>query len=448
MNNLLVPTRDSAGNGRSIRPIVSLIVPTLNEVKNLPLVLPYIPLEVVDEVILVDGNSTDNTIGIARQLLPSVKVVTEANPGKGAALNRGYHEASGDILVVIDADGSHDPREIPRFIQALLEGADFVKGTRFAPAGGTTDMPRLRKMGNAGLTQLVNLLFSQSFTDLCYGYHAFWRYCLDFVNLTSVNGFEVDTAIYLQAVRKRLKVVEVPSFEGARFYGVGKLRTFPDGWRVLHTILREWQLGFQQPQQSGQIGFRSYGRLPAFAIEPAVPVTGLQQTSTDRWEQPGALNDHSRLTLDQLLQRLSVRAPDEERERLLAEAMLAVIESLGASSGSILLFGNASQAVEGYLVFGRKIQPASINNLQETMSTGVASLAIRSQEPILISSTSNDPRWLKRPWEEEEGISRSVLVFPLLSRHEVVGVLMLARPEDRSFTEKDVDRLKSLSIRV
>src|SRR5512133_2785638 len=111
------------------QPTVSVIIPTLNEAKNLPLVLPYIPLDVVTEVILVDGHSTDNTVAVAKRLLPSIKVVNELQQGKGAALRRGYQEANGDILVVLDADGSNDPREIPRFIKTLMEGADFAKGS-------------------------------------------------------------------------------------------------------------------------------------------------------------------------------------------------------------------------------------------------------------------------------------------------------------------------------
>ena len=221
------------------RPRVSVIIPTLNEAKNLPLVLPYLPMAWIDEVILVDGRSTDNTVEVAQTLLPSIIVVMEKKKGKGAAMNAGYHAATGEILIVVDADGSNDPREIPRFIQALMMGADMVKGSRFAHGAGTTDMPFIRQLGNGFFTISCNLLFGTHWTDLCYGYHAFWRHCLEVVDVSDTPGFEIDTALYLRAAREQLHVTEVPSFEGYRFFGVGKLQTIPDGWRVLKTIVRE-----------------------------------------------------------------------------------------------------------------------------------------------------------------------------------------------------------------
>ena len=156
----------------------------------------------------------------------------------------------------MDADGSNDPREIPRFLDALMQGADFVKGSRFAPGGGTTDMPRIRRFGNAAFVHLVNLLFNSTFTDLCYGYHAFWAYSLCTLDLTDVNGFEIDTALYLRALNDKLKISEVPSFEGYRFYGVGKLRTIPDGFRVLHTIFKEYLKSVLHPYRDLQMGFK------------------------------------------------------------------------------------------------------------------------------------------------------------------------------------------------
>lgn len=239
------------------RPTVSLVIPTLNEEKNLPLVLPYLPLDWIDEVLLVDGRSTDRTVEVAQEILPSIKIVYERRRGKGIAMRAGYHAATGEIIIVMDADGSNDPREIPRFVQALMSGADFVKGSRFAHGGGTTDMPRIRQWGNFFFVKLVNVLFNQHFTDLCYGYHAFWQFCLNSIPLEDMFGFEIDTALYLRAAKQRLKVVEVPSFEGYRFFGVGKLRAFPDGIRVLKTILRE-VVGSKLPAVELPMGFRGF----------------------------------------------------------------------------------------------------------------------------------------------------------------------------------------------
>jgi CheY-like chemotaxis protein len=238
------------------RPMVSVILPTLNEAKNLSLILPFLPMEVINEVILVDGRSTDGTVEEARRIMPSIKVVLEKKHGKGAALIAGYRASSGDIIIVMDADGSNDPREIPRFIHALIQGADFVKGSRFASGGGTTDMPRIRRLGNAFFVHLVNLLFNSTFTDLCYGYHAFWCYCLDTLELKDVDGFEIDAALYLRAIKDKLKIAEVSSFEGYRFYGEGKLRTIPDGLRVLRTIFKEYFGSILQPCRDLQMGFR------------------------------------------------------------------------------------------------------------------------------------------------------------------------------------------------
>jgi len=431
------------------QPTVSVIIPTLNEAKNLPLVLPYIPLDVVTEVILVDGRSIDNTVAVAKRLLPSIKIVTELKKGKGAALRRGYQEANGDILVVIDADGSNDPREIPRFIKVLMEGADFAKGSRFAPTGGTTDMPRLRKLGNWGFVKIVNLLFSQSFSDLCYGFHAFWRHSLDYLDLSAVQGFEVDTAIYLQAVRKKLKVVDVPSFEGFRFYGIGKLKTFPDGWRVLRTIFKEWIASLRQPGHIQQIGFRNYHQTPVAMSEWMVSASKLEQKDYVFQGKSSRAENCKRYNMEELFEHFFLGQPSgENSERLLPEVLLSIIEILGASSGSLLLLGDNMQVVEGYLVFGRKIEPAQINQLADTVNTGVLNTVIRECQPILIHNTISDPRWHKQPWEEQEGVSRSALVYPFMADNQLVGVLTLARPRDRSFTVEDVDRIRYMSFCV
>jgi glycosyltransferase involved in cell wall biosynthesis len=218
-------------------PRVTVVIPAMNEEKNLPSVLPRIGFD-VHEVLVVDGHSTDRTVAVAGELHPKVRVIRQVGRGKGAALRTGFAAATGDIVVMLDADGSTDPAEIPAFVDALLDGADFVKGSRFLRGGGTSDMPLHRQLGNAGFVLLVRLLFGGKYTDLCYGYNACWTRTLDHI-APDADGFEIETMMNVRALRARLRVVEVPSFESARIHGVGNLKTFSDGWRVLRTIFRE-----------------------------------------------------------------------------------------------------------------------------------------------------------------------------------------------------------------
>jgi glycosyltransferase involved in cell wall biosynthesis len=215
---------------------VSVVIPALNEADNLPHVLSRIPTW-VDQVILVDGHSTDDTVSVARALMPDITVEQQEPRGKGAALRRGFEVSRGDIIITLDADGSTDPAEIPAFVGALLAGADFVKGSRFLQGGGTDDMEWYRRFGNWGLVQLVKLRFGGKFTDLCYGYNAFWRDVLPQMRLDDVDGFEIETSMNVQALRSRLSVHEVASKEFPRIHGKSHLRTIPDGRRVLWTII-------------------------------------------------------------------------------------------------------------------------------------------------------------------------------------------------------------------
>lgn len=244
-------------------PTVCVVVPAKNEARNLPLVLDRIP-GWVDEVILVDGNSEDDTVAVARALLPDIKIVTQDRPGKGAALRCGFNATHADIIVMIDADGSMDPTEIPAFVGALLSGADFVKGSRFLQGGGTDDMEWYRRLGNWGFVKLVTWRFGGKFTDLCYGYIAFWRESLVRFSLEKDDGFEIETSMNVQALQARLAISEVPSKEAPRAHGVSNLRTIPDGWRVLKTILR---LGVSPPG----------GRLPGSVT---VPITKQRWAAT------------------------------------------------------------------------------------------------------------------------------------------------------------------------
>jgi glycosyltransferase involved in cell wall biosynthesis len=219
------------------RPSVSAIIPTMNEAANLPLVLPRLP-GFVTELIIVDARSKDGTVEVARSLRPDARILVQEGRGKGSALRQGFEAATGDIIVAMDADGSTQPEEIERFVDALMAGADYVKGSRYMPGGGSVDLSRLRRMGNLGLTVMTRVVHGAHFSDLCYGFNAFWRDVLPVLALEST-GFEIETEMNLRALRAGLRVREVPSVEASRIYGESNLHAFRDGFRVARQILAE-----------------------------------------------------------------------------------------------------------------------------------------------------------------------------------------------------------------
>ena len=202
---------------------VSLVIPARNEARNLPHVLARLPHGLF-EVILVDGQSIDDTVDVARRHLPTIRVVHQACSGKGNALACGFAAAKGDVIVMLDADGSTQPEEIPRFVAALCSGADLAKGSRFAPGGGSADITALRRLGNMALVGLVSRLFNTEYTDLCYGFNAFWSRCLPTLDV-DCDGFEVETLINIRAA------TAVPdSGRGAQLRARPAARTvFPQG---------------------------------------------------------------------------------------------------------------------------------------------------------------------------------------------------------------------------
>jgi glycosyltransferase involved in cell wall biosynthesis len=243
---------DATRRNRRMSPSVSVVIPALNEERNLPHVFAKLPAG-ISEVIVVDGGSVDRTVEVARELRPDVVIVQQTRTGKGNALACGFAACTGDIIVMIDADGSTDPAEIPLFVEQLVAGADFVKGSRFDKGGHSHDITPLRKLGNDGLNVVVNVLFGTRFTDLCYGYNAFWRRVVPSLELPATtlprrldgrklwgDGFEIETMINIRAAVEGMTVGEVGSVEHARIHGETNLNTFRDGFRVLRTIFSEY----------------------------------------------------------------------------------------------------------------------------------------------------------------------------------------------------------------
>lgn len=254
-------------------PTISVVIPARNEARNLEVILPLLPP--VHEVILVDGHSVDGTVEMAQKVMPGIRVVQQTRTGKGNALACGFAAATGDVIVMFDADGSADSAEIPAFVAALVGGADVAKGSRFAAGGGSEDITAFRRLGNLGLNLLTNVLLGTRYTDLCYGYNAFRRDILPHLDLPDAaeptpadgrmiwgDGFEIETVLTCRMVAARLRVVEVPSIERLRIYGDSNLHAVRDGFRVLRTILDERRNAGVAPVRQ-----RSSVRLPSRPAE-------------------------------------------------------------------------------------------------------------------------------------------------------------------------------------
>lgn len=220
------------------------MIPTLNEAQNLPYVLNTVP-GWVDEVVIVDGRSTDDTLRIATLLRPGIRVIYEPKPGKGAAMKAGFEAATGDFIIALDADGSMDGAQIGAFRDALEAGADYVKGTRFGPGGGSADITKFRRFGDGGICLLIRLLFGGRYTDATYGYIGVRAESVEKIGIDS-DGFEVETLIGIRAHRANLKTTEVPCFETSRIHGTSNLHALRDGLRIFTVIFKE---RFRRPRR-------------------------------------------------------------------------------------------------------------------------------------------------------------------------------------------------------
>ena len=302
---------------RNGNPRVSVVVPTRNEARNLEVVLPAIAAvrPAVHEIIVVDGNSVDGTIETAQRVLPWVKVITQTRKGKGNAMACGFAASTGDVIVMFDADGSADPAEIPAFVRALVAGADFAKGSRFVRGGGSDDITLLRKTGNAGLNGVANALFGTSYTDLCYGYNAFWADILPVLDLPDISlpspaqggmlwgdGFEIETVLNCRVAAAGMKITEVPSMERERIFGQTNLRTFADGTRVLRTLAAEHRRASRKRVERVRMEEQSRALTPPGGIPvvpPADPAPPVRRSAPTRSTDGRRDTSHIRLALEE-----------------------------------------------------------------------------------------------------------------------------------------------------
>ena len=229
-------------------PTISVVIPAHNEADNLREILPMMPTNA--ELILVTPfGEDDGSVKIAQALRPDIVCIHHHRKGKGNALQVGFDAAQGDIIVMFDADGSSDPTEIDWFVAALRAGADMAKGSRYVVGGSSHDLTWWRSLGNRVLTRLANKMFGTAYTDLCYGYMAFWRNALDdWAHLPEAyserarwgDGFEIEAMLIAQFTAAGAPIVEVPSVERGRIYGHSNLHPIRDGLRILRTLVVEY----------------------------------------------------------------------------------------------------------------------------------------------------------------------------------------------------------------
>lgn len=222
-------------------PNIALIIPTLNEEKNIRAILAELKQLGYDQILVVDGNSKNGTVKAAKD--GGAHVFTQSGKGKGVALRQAFnHDAIDfDFVVIMDADGSMNPKEISVLTNALASGAHVAKASRFLPSAFTEDMSLIRRIGNTFLVSLVNMLWSTNYTDLCYGFAAFRKDVIVKLRpLLKSRNFEIEAEVFIKLKRLGLTVVEVPSGELRRKHGKSNLHSFKDGFRILRIILAEF----------------------------------------------------------------------------------------------------------------------------------------------------------------------------------------------------------------
>ena len=220
---------------------VTVVIPTLNEERSIAEVIREIRHLGFHSIVVIDGNSKDETVKIAEEF--GVDIIIQNGRGKGTALRQVFNHSglNGDAIVMMDADGSMNPKEIPGLIMALNSESDLAKGARFLSYGYSEDLNLIRRIGNLFFVLLVNCFWSANYKDLCYGFAAFRKGAIKklYPHLKSRN-FEIEAEIFIKAKKLGLKVIEVPSIELRRKYGKSNLNAFKDGLQIFKTIVREF----------------------------------------------------------------------------------------------------------------------------------------------------------------------------------------------------------------
>ena len=220
----------------------TLIIPTKNEEGAIGKVLQEVPKKLIQQIIVVDSQSQDHTQAeIKANLRPGKdKLIIQKSKGYGNAFIEGFKQAKGDVIIMMDADGSHNPADIPFLLAKIKEGYEYVMASRYATGAKSYDDTLIRWFGNRMFTLMTNMIHGTRVTDSLYLFTAITREGLKKLKLTSP-GFEFCTEIVVKAHRAGLKFDEVPAVERARYAGKSKVNAFWHGLKILRMILRRYR---------------------------------------------------------------------------------------------------------------------------------------------------------------------------------------------------------------
>ncbi len=214
---------------------VTLLIPARNEADCIGTVLADVDPAVVDEVIVVDGHSTDGTPELVREM--GFTVIPQEGLGYGLAVRTGVRHASGDVITMVDADGSYRLEDLPLLLQCLEGGFDIAYGSRYLPGSGSADDTPIRYAGNMIFTKLLRLLHGVKISDSLFLYVAARKEVFEALPMTST-GFDYCVEFPIRAHKMGFSYTEVPSFEKARVAGDSKVNAWSDGLVILRTMLR------------------------------------------------------------------------------------------------------------------------------------------------------------------------------------------------------------------
>lgn len=214
----------------------TLLIPTINEIEGVKAVMPRIKREWVDEIIIVDGNSTDGTHEYA--LENGYRVIRQKSKGAAKAYLEALAVTTGDVILTFSPDGNCIPEDIPRLVDKMKEGFDMVIASRYLDSAKSEDDDFVTAFGNWFFTKTINFLFGGNYTDSLVNFRAWKREIISSFRIDPSHA-GLEPQLCIECAKQKLKVTEIPSHEPKRIGGIRKMSPLRNGWAILVLIVKE-----------------------------------------------------------------------------------------------------------------------------------------------------------------------------------------------------------------